>query len=111
MGLAPALYALYASSKVKDACRGRAPGVGISLRLQFQRFDPKVLPAGWDVALPVITSLSIFLRHQPLAQLSFQCWGQKMPSPDEFSRHRLRYSYLESRLPFMSSVWDSCNDE
>lgn len=66
---------------------------------------------GRDVALPVITSLSIFLRHQPLAQLSFQCWGQKMPSPDEFSRHRLWYSYLESRLPFTSCVWDSCKDE
>lgn len=64
MGLAPALYALYASSKVKDACRGRAPGVGISLRLQFQRFDPKVLPAWLGCGL-TCHNLPVYLPEAP----------------------------------------------
>lgn len=103
---------LYAGSKVQNAREGRAPEVGVSLRLLFYCCsDPKILPAWPDTALPGITCLHIFLRHWPLPQLSFQCWSQKMPSPAEFFRQRLWHSYLESRLSFNSCVWGSCKDE
>lgn len=35
-------------------------------------------------------NLPAYLPEEPaIPQLSFQCWGQKMPSPAEFSGHRL----------------------
>lgn len=77
MGLAPALYALYAGSKVKDACNEGLRGWVVHSEYGSTALILRSFQLGWHVALPVITSLSIFLRHQPLTQLSFQCWGSK----------------------------------